>query len=115
MNSTFNSTMGPAAAAPQNVEDDGDIDFGHYIDVLAANKWLIAAITLIVFLLGTAYALMERPVYESTVVVQVEDLNGAGKGAVGDAAGFFDIKTPTSAEMELMRSRMVVAPAVDAT
>lgn len=116
MNSTFNSTMGPAAAPQQNAEDDDDIDFGHYIDVLMANKWLIAIITLIVFALGTAYALMERPVYESTVVVQVEDVNGAGgKGAVGDAAGFFDIKTPTSAEMELMRSRMVVAPAVDAT
>ena len=117
MNSTFNSTMGPAAASPPNDEDAGDIDFGHSIDVLLSNKWLIAGITLVVLALGTAYALMERPVYESTVVIQVEDVaNGGGnKGAVNDAAGFFDIKTPTSAEMELIRSRMVVAPAVDAT
>ncbi|MDB5879643.1 MAG: tyrosine protein kinase [Variovorax sp.] len=118
MNSTFNSTMGPAAAAPPpNEEVEGDIDFGHYLEVLSAHRWLIAIITLVVLALGTAYALLERPVYESTVVVQVEEIanNNGAKGGVNEAAGLFDIRTPTTAEIELIRSRMVVAPAVDAT
>lgn len=114
MNSTFPHST---SAVPSNaVDDDGDLDVGRYVDVLLAHKWLILAITLVVLAIGTAYALMERPVYQTEVLIQVEDTEGgASKGVLGEAAGLFDVRTPTSAEMEIIRSRMVVAPAVEAT
>ncbi|MFZ3117090.1 MAG: polysaccharide biosynthesis tyrosine autokinase [Variovorax sp.] len=114
MNSTFPHST---SAVPSNaVDDDGDLDVGRYVDVLLAHKWLILAITLVVLAIGTAYALMERPVYQTEVLIQVEDSDGsASKGVLGEAAGLFDVRTPTSAEMEIIRSRMVVAPAVEAT
>jgi len=59
---------------------------------------------------------LARPIFESAVVIQVEDGgDGSSKGPIGEAAGLFDIRTPTTAEMEIIRSRMVVAPAVEAT
>ncbi|MGJ7490402.1 polysaccharide biosynthesis tyrosine autokinase [Variovorax sp. ZT4R33] len=113
MNSSFPHST---SAVPAVSDDDNDLDVGRYVDVLLAHKWLILAITLAVLAIGTAYALLERPVYQTEVLIQVEDTEGGNsKGVLGEAAGLFDIRTPTTAEMEIIRSRMVVAPAVEAT
>ena len=113
MTSTFSQT--PTATSNAS-EDGGEVDLGRYIDVLRSHKWLILAITLVVLAIGVAYALLARPIFESAVVIQVEDGgDGSSKGPIGEAAGLFDIRTPTTAEMEIIRSRMVVAPAVEAT
>nr|WP_251011110.1 polysaccharide biosynthesis tyrosine autokinase [Variovorax paradoxus] len=95
--------------------DEDDLDIGRYIDVLLSNKWLIAAITLVVFLIGATYAFLERPIYESNLVVQVEDTNGGGKGILSEAGGLIDVKTPANAEIEIIRSRMIAGQAVEAT
>ena len=113
MTSTFSHN--PTATSNAS-EDGGEVDLGRYIDVLRSHKWLILAITLVVLAIGVAYALLARPIFESAVVIQVEDGgDGSSKGPIGEAAGLFDIRTPTTAEMEIIRSRMVVAPAVEAT
>ncbi|RZI66140.1 polysaccharide biosynthesis tyrosine autokinase [Variovorax guangxiensis] len=113
MTSTFSQT--PTATSNAS-EDGGEVDFGRYIDVLRSHKWLILAITLVVLAIGVAYALLARPTFEAAVVIQVEDGGDSNsKGPLGEAAGLFDIRTPTTAEMEIIRSRMVVAPAVEAT
>jgi tyrosine-protein kinase Etk/Wzc len=95
--------------------DEDDLDIGRYIDVLLSNKWLIAAITLVVFLIGATYAFLERPIYESNLVVQVEDTDGGGKGILSEAGGLIDVKTPANAEIEIIRSRMIAGQAVEAT
>ena len=59
---------------------------------------------------------MERPVYESNLLIQVEDMRmAASKGILAEAGGLFDVKTPASAEMEIIRSRMIIGQAVEAT
>ncbi|RYF39187.1 MAG: tyrosine protein kinase, partial [Comamonadaceae bacterium] len=113
MNSSFPHST--SAIPPASSDNDNDVDVGRYVEVLLSHKWLILAITLVVLAIGTFYALMERPVYQTEALIQVEDTEGASKGVLGEAAGLFDVRTPTSAEMEIIRSRMVVAPAVEAT
>lgn len=114
MNSTFPHST--SAASSNAVDDDSDLDIGHYIDVLLSQKWLILTITLVTLALGTAYALLDRPVYQPEALIQVEETQGGeNKSALGEASGLFDVRTPTSAELEIIRSRMVVAPAVEAT
>ncbi len=48
MNSTLtsHSTLTPSTASGR--ADDDDVDLGHYLDILVANKWLVAAITALV-------------------------------------------------------------------
>ena len=83
------------------------------LDVLLDARWLIAGVTALVLVLGGAYAFLSRPVYEANTLIQVEDSKPGAAGALGDAASLFDIKSPATAEIEILRSRLVVGKAVD--
>jgi tyrosine-protein kinase Etk/Wzc len=98
---------------PAAEQDDDAIDLASYLDFLLDYKWLIASIALVVTLLGGAYALIATPVFEANILVQVEDSAGSSKNILGDLAGVFDLKTAATAEMEVLRSRMVISRAVD--
>lgn len=94
--------------------DDDEIDLGRVVTALADHKWLIAAITAAVTLLGAAYAFLAKPVYEANLLVQVEDSSpGAAKGMLAEAASMFDVKTEAAAEIEILRSRKIVGQPVD--
>jgi tyrosine-protein kinase Etk/Wzc len=100
----------PVAAA---LPDDDEINLVEYWDIIVDNRWLIAAITALALSLGTGYALLARPVYEANLLIQVEDSTSSAKSFLGDAASLFDVKTPAAAEIEILRSRMVIGKAVD--
>jgi tyrosine-protein kinase Etk/Wzc len=111
------STLTPKASAssfePANEEE---LDIGRYVEVLTANKWLIAAITLVVFAGGVIYAALQRPVYEGNMVIQVEDTSGGtGKGILNEAGGLVDVKTPAGGEIEILHSRMIASQAAEST
>ena len=113
MTSTLNSQ---SPNVPVSNVDPDDVDLGHYIDILLANKWLIAAITALVLAVGIAYAVMARPIYEANTLIQVEDVaEGNTKTVLGEAGSLFEIKTPAAGEMEIIRSRTIVGQAVEAT
>ena len=98
---------------PINVPDDDEVDLATYLDILFDNRWLIISIALVITLLGTAYAFIAKPVYEANILIQVEDSPTSSKNILGDMASLFDVKTAATAEMEILRSRMVVSRAVD--
>jgi tyrosine-protein kinase Etk/Wzc len=108
--------MATPLPAPSLMDKDDEIDVIEYWDIVVDNRWLIAAITLFVTIVGLAYASMARPVYEANLLIQVEDSSGSTKNLLGDsAAGLLDVKTGATAELEILRSRMVVGQAVDNT
>jgi tyrosine-protein kinase Etk/Wzc len=110
------STLIPHAnSSVLEAPDDEELNIGRYIEVLQAQKWLIALVTLVVFAGGFIYAFLERPVYEANLVIQVEDPESGGKGIFSEAGGLLDLKTPaTSAEIEILRSRMIASQAAEA-
>ncbi|NYT76915.1 polysaccharide biosynthesis tyrosine autokinase [Alcaligenaceae bacterium] len=94
-------------------QDNDDIDFLGLLDVLLDAKWLIVAVTLLgVFIAGT-YALLTQPIYQANTLIQVEQNDSGANSALGEMAALFDAKSPSSAEMEILRSRLVVGQAVD--
>jgi tyrosine-protein kinase Etk/Wzc len=97
-------------AAPAN---EDEIDLLGLLDVLLEAKWLVASVTAVALLLGGSYAYLSRPVYQANTLLQVENNETGGGGALGEASSLFDIKSPASAEMEILRSRLVVGKAVD--
>ncbi len=118
MNSSLTtpSSIAATSASSGPVEDEGgDIDIGHYLEILWSNKWLIAAITIFVLAVGVIYAALQRPIYQSNLLIQVEDNDGGSKSFLKEAGSAFDVKTPASAEMEIIRSRTVIGRAVDRT
>lgn len=101
----------PPAAEP---DADEGLNLHDLLDTLYDHRWLIAITTAVVTALGGIYALMASPVYEANMMVQVEDNAASAAGAVmGEMGQMLQPKTPASAEMEIIRSRMVVARAVD--
>ena len=106
MNRYEQPTFGP-------VLQDDVIDLATYLDVLIANRWLIAKITAAIIALGAALAFTTKPLYEGNILVQVEENPNSAKNLLSDVSSLFDVKTEATAEIEILRSRMVVAETVD--
>lgn len=101
----------PLPTAPPANEDE--IDLLGLLDVILDAKWLVASTTAAALLLGGTYAVLSLPVYQADTLLQVEDAELGASGALGVASSLFEIKSPASAEIELLRSRLVVGKAVD--
>jgi tyrosine-protein kinase Etk/Wzc len=105
----------PQSTASATSDDSDDVNLLEYWDIIVDSRWLVGAITALAFAAGTAYALLTSPVYESNLLIQVEDSQTSAKSLLGEAASLFDVKTPATAEIEIIRSRMVVGRAVEKT
>jgi tyrosine-protein kinase Etk/Wzc len=109
------SASSAVAAGPLRDDDDDAINLSEYLDILIDRKWLVAGVTCIAVALGVAYALLSTPVYQSNLLVQVEDSAPDAKNFLGDTANLFDVKTPATGEIQIIRSRMIMGGAVEAT
>ena len=103
-----------AAMAPATQEDDG-FNVREYVDILLDNKWLIGTVTALAIAIGVAYALSAKPVYQANILIQVEDSAGSAQSFLGEASSLFDVKTPATGEIEIIRSRMIISQAVENT
>ncbi|MGV3741393.1 MAG: polysaccharide biosynthesis tyrosine autokinase [Burkholderiaceae bacterium] len=97
---------------PQDAESEKSIDIASYLDFMIEHRWFILGIAFAITCLGAAYAFLAKPVYQSNILVQVEDSTGSAKNVLGEMADAFDVKTAAPAEIEVLRSRMVIAQAV---
>ncbi|SFP63726.1 tyrosine-protein kinase Etk/Wzc [Variovorax sp. PDC80] len=95
--------------------DDDAFRVSEYLDILIDRRWLVAAITGVAVALGMAYAMLSTPVYQSNLLIQVEDSAPDAKSFLGDTANLFDVKTSAAGEIQIIRSRMIMGGAVEAT
>jgi len=103
----------PEHLARQEMAESGELQA--YFHVLLDHRWLIGAIALVVGLMGLLYALSARSIYESNMTIQVEEtIPNATKNVLSEASSLVESKRATVAEMELLRSRQVIAPVVSA-
>lgn len=99
---------------PLDYGDDSAIDLKSYLNTLYDSRWLIGAITALIVIVAVLYALVANPVYEANLMIHVEEESpNASKNILSEASSLFETKKAAIAEMELLRSRMVVARAVD--
>jgi len=101
------------APLPQRSVADEALDLRHHLDALRAQRWLIALVALACLLAALLYAFIARPVYEANMLFHVEEGNpNASRNILNDVSSLFDTKKEAVAEMELLRSRAVIEPAV---
>ncbi|CAG9238472.1 Putative tyrosine-protein kinase EpsB [Paraburkholderia tropica] len=95
--------------------DNDELDLIGVLDVLVEYRWTIVKIFLSCVLLATAFAFLFPPRYQADISVQVEDGSGmaAAQSLLGDVSSLFDYNSPTSAEQQIMASRLVVTSVVD--
>ncbi|MBE0626754.1 MAG: polysaccharide biosynthesis tyrosine autokinase [Burkholderiales bacterium] len=99
---------------PEQIQDENsELNLLDLLDVVLDNRWLVAVVTGFVIALGAGYAFLSNPIYEADSLIQVEDTkSGNVGGLLGDAASLFEIRSPATAEIEILRSRLVVGRAV---
>jgi tyrosine-protein kinase Etk/Wzc len=94
--------------------DEPAVDMKGYFNTLYDSRWLIGGVTALITFLAVLYALVAKPVYEANLMIHVEEESpNASKNILTDASSLFETKKAAIAEMELLRSRMVVSRAVD--
>lgn len=90
------------------------IDLKSHLHTLYDSRWLIGMVTAMITIVAVLYALVANPVYEANLMIHVEEESpNASKNILSEASSLFETKKAAIAEMELLRSRMVVARAVD--
>ena len=95
------------------VEDDDEIDLGELLATLVDNKWLIVFITMVVTIIGTGKALIDKPVYKTDAMLQVvEKSKSSSIEALDAVSGLLESKVPALAEIEIITSRMILGAAV---
>ncbi|ADM97609.1 tyrosine-protein kinase Wzc [Dickeya dadantii] len=88
-----------------------EIDLGRLLGTVLDQRWLIISITTIFTMLGILYALLATPIYQSDALVQVEQ--NSGDNLLKDISSVLpDAKPDSSAEIELIQSRMVIGKTV---
>jgi len=97
-----------------SMDDDEGLSLVDVLDNLLEYRWLIAVVAAVGALVGGAVAWTSVPVYETNTLIQVEDSKGGALGnLIGDAGNVFDVRSPVTAEMEILRSRTIVGQAVE--
>ncbi|WP_303905663.1 polysaccharide biosynthesis tyrosine autokinase [Thiohalomonas denitrificans] len=105
-----NNTGESAVREPKFADDE--IDLGELLANLADGKWLIVAIVVVITALAAAYAVLATPIYQSDVLLQVEQ-QSASVGGLDEFSSMFGTESPAEAEIEIIKSRTIVGHAVD--
>ena len=94
--------------------DEDEIDLGELFAIIAGGKWWIGATTFVAVLFGAFYAWTAERMYPADALVQVEQQQqGLGSMLSEELGEMLGGETPVAAEVELLKSRMVVGRVVD--
>ncbi|AOZ08307.1 polysaccharide biosynthesis tyrosine autokinase [Cupriavidus malaysiensis] len=96
-------------------QDSRPIDLTECLDVLVRYRWTFLLMVGVIACSGLAYAFLAKPVYRTDILIQVEEGATPSSTAklVASVSPALDVKPAAAAEIELLRSRMVVGKAVD--
>ncbi|MDY4368063.1 tyrosine-protein kinase Wzc [Pectobacterium brasiliense] len=88
-----------------------EIDLGRLLGTLLDHRWLIIGVTAIFTIIGILYATFATPIYKADALIQVE--KNSGNSLLKDISSMLpDSKPESAAEIELIKSRMVVGKTV---
>jgi tyrosine-protein kinase Etk/Wzc len=101
-----------ASPSPVYAPPADEISLRDLFDIVLGGKWIIAGVTFLATTFGVAYALLTTPIYEAEALVQIEDQRGGVPG-FEELTLAFGGTTLAEAEIEILRSRLVLGEVVD--
>ena len=90
---------------------DNAITLQEALVILWKKKWTLALFVVAAAIIGGAYAMWVRPQYSSDVLLQVNVKGASSKStkAMGEMGEVLELASPADAEIELIKSRMVLS------
>ena len=102
-------------AGPVRTEEE-DVVLGQLVQVILDDIWWLIGIALMVILAASAYCYLAKPIYSADAHVRVEQSDNTSQALTqtqtGAAITTGSTSLPTDAEIEIIKSRGVVAPVV---
>ena len=91
--------------------DDDSIDLGELLSILIDGKWLVILVVFSVLSMGIVKTVLDMPIYKVDVMLQINEKSKtmAGLEPLTDILGS---KIPVMAEIELIKSRMVLGETI---
>ncbi len=105
-----NNRLQPSPDYLRNEQED-EINLGELFGILLEGKWLILVVTLCALGLGVAKVLIDSPVYQADGLLQIKENSKTMPGLA--LTGFLDNDTPVMAEIELLKSRMILGKVIE--
>lgn len=104
---------GPGVVLSDPTPDD-ERELAGYLHLVGDHWRLLAGVFGAIMLVVLLFALLLPPVFEASMLIYVEEATpSSSRNALNDVASLFDTKKAASAEMELLRSRAVLAPTAE--
>tara|TARA_R110002012_G_scaffold64971_4_gene170585 strand:+ start:1333 stop:3534 length:2202 start_codon:yes stop_codon:yes gene_type:complete len=98
----------------QKSTQEDTIDLSRLLGALFRKKWLIIGVTLVFALIGILHGMLATPIYRADALVQVERRNTVSPlGNVDNVTGTTTGEFNTSAELQILQSRMVLGQVVE--
>lgn len=97
----------------QNNINEDTIDLKELFFSLIAQWKLIALCAVISLVIVFLYLRVTPDTYSVNALVQVEEKKGASAALLGDLSSMIDQKSPAQAEIEILKSRMVLGKVID--
>lgn len=110
----MSNTKQPTAAYGINHEPgyDDDIDLRQLLGTLINGRFIIALVTASCVLLGLLFSELSTPIYKADALIQYEDSAPSIPG-LDDMATMFSAESSSLAEIQIIKSRMVLGKVVD--
>lgn len=89
-----------------------EIDFHYLFGLLLDNKWLILFTAVLALCLGLAYGMLATPIYQGDTLLQIEK-KSSGVPGLSELNKAFEQESSAAAEIEILRSRMVLSDVID--
>ncbi|MDR6448910.1 tyrosine-protein kinase Etk/Wzc [Paraburkholderia terricola] len=111
----MSNQISPYMAGPVRTEEE-DVVLGQLVQVILDDIWWLIAIAAVIVGMAGAYCYLAKPVYSADAHVRVEQSDNTSQALTqtqtGAAITTGSTSLPTDAEIEIIKSRGVVAPVV---
>lgn len=97
----------------QNTNTEDTIDLKELFFSLIAQWKLIALCIILSIVCGLLYLRVTPDTYSVDALVQVEDSKGASAALLGDLSNMIEQKSPAQAEIEILKSRLVLGSVIN--
>jgi tyrosine-protein kinase Etk/Wzc len=105
-------------ASAVTAETDKEIELTSILETLGRHWKMIATTVAVVFSIGVVYAYFSAPIYQAGMLVRVDDSTAApptdSRDMVRTAAAMFDQRATAEGEIQVIGSKFVLGPVVDA-
>ena len=95
----------------QASSEEDEIDLGELLATAVDGRYLIIFMTLLFLALGAAKAFIDMPIFKADALLQIED-KASALDALGSLTSLMETKAPALAEIEIIKSRLVLGSAV---